>query len=473
ITGGFDVSACALLATNTVVILYGLHWSDAIPASPALESWFWHTNVLCWGLVIWCMSGRVVKKRDVGYALDWRGVERMDPPADELVAEIYDAAGGVEDANALMHQLMAARDLSDIEATHPRLGRFARTIATQDAGFNARRVARGQAVFLKHVPINVAALCVASLPEAYVMERSGAVLGRTRRLRYPQAVRRVIETAQFVLHVVEEGGLDPCQPSGGRLGRGRIAILRVRLMHAAIRYLLRNPRPARPDDPDDAQLYEVDPVRGAWTHDGATYDWAPINQLEMLYTLHCFCWVTLRAMRQTGMSVSQQDAEDYVYFWNVVGRLMGIEPSLLPATPDEAERSFEVIKAAGRGASADGKALTKSAMRVMARMIREKTPLGRWDMRITRAYMEDFLDDATLEDLGLRVVPLWSNLAPLLFVRLLNAFMGVMDWLGEPFPPLQRVNALIGVRVLGYYTKHQSDQGLAFDLPESLKRRAR
>ena len=116
----------------------------------------------------------------------------------------------------------------------------------------------------------------------------------------------------------------------------------------------------------------------------------------MLYTLHCFCWVTPRAMRQTGMWVSQQDAEDYVYFWDVVGRLMGIEPSLLPATPDEAERSFEVIKAAGRGASADGKALTRSAMRVMARMIRQKTLLGRWDMRITRAYMEDFLDDATL-----------------------------------------------------------------------------
>ena len=73
------------------------------------------------------------------------------------------------------------------------------------------------------------------------------------------------------------------------------------------------------------------------------------------------------------MTVSQQDAEDYVYFWNVVGRLMGID--LAPAgDAGEAERSFEVIKAAGQGASADGRALTKSAMRVMARMIQDKTP---------------------------------------------------------------------------------------------------
>ena len=86
--------------------------------------------------------------------------------------------------------------------------------------------------------------------------------------------------------------------------------------------------------------------------------------------------------------------------------------------------------------------------------------------------MEDFLDDSTLEQLGLRVVPLWSNLAPLVFVRLLNAFMGMMDWLGEPFPFLQRVNAKIGVRMLDYYTKHQSDQDLAFYLPQSLKNRA-
>ena len=57
-------------------------------------------------------------------------------------------------------------------------------------------------------------------------------------------------------------------------------------MHAAIRYLILNPRPAAPDDPTDEQLYHVDPVRSAWTHDGETYDWAPINQLEMLFTLH-------------------------------------------------------------------------------------------------------------------------------------------------------------------------------------------
>ena len=84
-------------------------------------------------------------------------------------------------------------------------------------GFNAQRVARGQEVFLTRAHQR-GALCIASLPEAYLMERSGAVLKADAPTKYPQAVRRVIETAQFVLHVVEEGGLDPCDAAGAHFG---------------------------------------------------------------------------------------------------------------------------------------------------------------------------------------------------------------------------------------------------------------
>ena len=41
-------------------------------------------------------------------------------------------------------------------------------------------------------------------------------------------------------------------------------------MSAAIRYLLRNPPPRGPMIQKTARLQEGDPVRSAWTHDGAT-----------------------------------------------------------------------------------------------------------------------------------------------------------------------------------------------------------
>ena len=205
------------------------------------------------------------------------------------------AAPVASTCGASRHQLMAARDLSDIEDAHPRLGEFARD-RHAIVDFNAQRVARGQEVFLKHVPINMAALCIASLPEAYLMERSGAVLGRTRRLKYPQAVRRVIE--------LRSSSCTSSRKVGWILRCGRCALRpRPRSDPACSAHacgdpvLVLNPRPAATTPPTNSSITSI--RAQCWTHDGEETT-GLINQLEMLFTLHCFCWVTLRAMRQAG-----------------------------------------------------------------------------------------------------------------------------------------------------------------------------
>ena len=93
-------------------------------------------------------------------------------------------------------------------------------------------------MFLRYGLTSFGILACASLPECYVLRDVAAVLGTTQRLD-AHARRRIFETAMMVLAVMAEGGL---APGGG----GIRVVQKVRLMHAAVRYLILSPPPRRP-----------------------------------------------------------------------------------------------------------------------------------------------------------------------------------------------------------------------------------
>ena len=57
----------------------------------------------------------------------------------------------------------------------------------------------------------------------------------------------------------------------------------------------------------------------------------------MVYTLMTFSHVVLRSVELLGIVPDRQKFEDYIYAWNVAGRLLGVRPELLPANRVEAE----------------------------------------------------------------------------------------------------------------------------------------
>ena len=121
-----------------------------------------------------------------------------------------------------------------------------------------------------------------------------------------QTPRRLNETSRFVQAVTAPGGL--------RIGQDGFAIaLRVRMIHARIRHLIRQSGRWRPE---------------RWG--------APINQHDMLATNLLFSSVLLAGLRQLGFQLDRDEAEDYMHLWRVVGWLIGVHPELLPATEAEA-----------------------------------------------------------------------------------------------------------------------------------------
>jgi len=90
-------------------------------------------------------------------------------------------------------------------------------------------------VFQDHIFSGIMILGCASLPTTYVCQPDTKVLGFTRRL-IDDAQRRLVETAQMVTDVMGEGGL--IIQNGKLAGKGIQSILKIRLIHAAVRHMM-------------------------------------------------------------------------------------------------------------------------------------------------------------------------------------------------------------------------------------------
>jgi hypothetical protein len=119
------------------------------------------------------------------------------------------------------------------------------------------------------------------------------VLGLTARLE-TDAKRRLNETAQFHLDVMEPGGLEYG-------AHGFSDVRHVRLMHAAVRWLIEH-------DP----RAEWDPAWGT-----------PINQEDLLETLLTFTEIVFEVFDRTGIIYTEDEANHYLHAWSVIGFHLG------------------------------------------------------------------------------------------------------------------------------------------------------
>jgi hypothetical protein len=165
------------------------------------------------------------------------------------------------------------------------------------------------------------ALYGGSLPTAYACGQGAEVLQMTARLE-TDARRRLNETAQFLLDVMRPGGMEPG-------GAGYTAARRVRLMHAAVRWLILH-RPGLKWDTPRLGL--------------------PLNQEDLLNTVLTFTEVVLEVFDRTGVGYTDDDSADHIHLWSFVGYLLGIQEDLLPLDRESTQalmahvRSFHFLK---------------------------------------------------------------------------------------------------------------------------------
>jgi hypothetical protein len=269
-----------------------------------------------------------------------------DPMADEVVAE-HVAHQQLHDPRRLVGDI-AAHLVLPPERRSPPIERYFAEEPPLPSWADAALMAQGASFFdLYGLAIGSALFC-ASLPEAYAAARGARTLALTAQM-VTDPVRRVNETAQMVFNTVAKGGLD--RPAGP----GYQDIRRVRLMHAAVRYLILN-------DPTVAKTTSDTPGRSWDTTLGI-----PVNQEDLLGTLLTFTTVPFRVLQRQGLGYDDSGAAAYLHTWCVAGALLGIDPDLLPLSLDEAWELEALIKRRQHRPSADAVMLGTSLRDALAR----------------------------------------------------------------------------------------------------------
>jgi len=163
-----------------------------------------------------------------------------DPLADSTVKAVFDK-GTVAAVNELLTRLVRNDDIP-AGPWPPQLADYLRASEQLPSWADHTLIRLGETVFLRYGLTSFGILACASLPECYVLRDVAAVLGTTQRLD-AHARRRIFETAMMVLSVMAEGGLAPH-------GSGIRIVQKVRLMHAAVRYLILTPPTAAAGPPN-------------------------------------------------------------------------------------------------------------------------------------------------------------------------------------------------------------------------------
>lgn len=185
-----------------------------------------------------------------------------------------------------------------------------------------QRLIPASQVFEKYTTEILTVLGLYSLPYCYAGANGARVLVQSRKIMEEPATR-LADTARFVFDVCQRDAFSAT-------GRGLVAILKVRLLHAAARHY------ASP----------------------AISDETPVNQEDMVGTMLAFSLILVRGLRKMGVQLSDVEVIHYYELWKVVGRLLGIAPGCIPETIRAASVRDREIRRREFRRSPEGVALT-------------------------------------------------------------------------------------------------------------------
>lgn len=133
----------------------------------------------------------------------------------------------------------------------------------------------------------------------------------TGRLR-DQGVRRLQQNNRHMVEIFLPGGMEP-------YGDGWRLSFRIRLVHAQVRYLLKNSR--------------------EWDTDVLGI---PLSAAHVGYAITAFSARLLKHMRSLGAKFSEEEAASFMATWRYSGLLMGIPESILFHGEDDALKLYEI-----------------------------------------------------------------------------------------------------------------------------------
>ena len=250
-----------------------------------------------------------------------------DPQADEFIRYAFSDAARKQ----LLQQWMGGKSgvghLNSLQNNFPGFSFIYKAKYLPDWA-QPRLMKTGSAFFARHSEIIMSLLGLLSLPYCYTAANGAMVLYLSELIR-KQTTKRLYDTAVFVWEVMGPNAF-------GDDGNAYEEILKVRMMHAAVRY---------------------------YTQESGKWDAAwglPINQEDMAGTNLSFSLIVIRGLRMLGYSVSQEDQAAFMHIWAVVGYLTGLDKDLIPDNSKTAQQLDAAIKRRQFRVSVHGQQLTQS-----------------------------------------------------------------------------------------------------------------
>lgn len=255
-----------------------------------------------------------------------------DPLADNAVRTIFEA-GEIGAVNQMMRTLVENDDVLPASLP-PVIQDFLTQSGTLPGWVDPAKIEAGEKLFWLYGPSIVTSLLCYSLPACYLGHRGVRALALTGRL-YTNPLRRVMQTAQMVIDVMQSGGVAPG-------ARGIRTTQKVRLMHAGVRYQIG--------------------VHAQW--DTAAFG-VPVDQEDMAGTLLTFSWVCIDGLRKMGFEITDEQADGYLHCWNIVGHVLGIREELLTRDMQDAGALMHAIQRRQYGPSEDGVYMNTALLNMM------------------------------------------------------------------------------------------------------------
>ncbi|WP_224367371.1 oxygenase MpaB family protein [Hyalangium versicolor] len=351
-----------------------------------------------------------------------------DPRVDALIAE-HIATRGPESLDHLLRELFHSQRMPEADS----LVRSYLTELPQTELVERDVVARGQHLFSLYGPEVLMILGSYSLPLAYAAGHGVQVVYRSRRLK-EDPIRRLCDTAQMVVNVMQPGELEEG-------GVGWLATRKVRLIHALVRRRV--------------QLDVDAPWRAEWG--------LPINQEDQAGTLLTFSIATLRGLRRMGARMTLAEADAYIKAWSAVGRLLGVDPSLLPSSEEEATLLAMQIGERQVRPTPEGRQLTAQLLGSVQTLF----PVSGYATSLTHFFLQDTVfgkDVAAALDLPKAN---WTRWLVTVRAAQKRTFLGWLDWV----PGARRRRSWVARQFAQRMILHKRpDADTPFEVPPTLRR---
>jgi hypothetical protein len=348
-----------------------------------------------------------------------------DPPADRIMAALT-VQDQIDSVNHLMRDLVR-NDVLPPDAMSPVVRDYFETTDDLPSWADEEQLRAGQEFFNRFGPQIALVLNTYSLPMCYTAAKGVQVLYRTAQM-YTNPRRRIVETSQMIIDVMQAGGL-------ARGGYGVRSAQKVRLMHAGVRYLLLK-------------------------HDWNSAWGVPINQEDLAGTLVSFSAMVLDGLMKLGVDVTAAERDAYVHAWNVVGHILGLQAPLIPGNFDDAARLGQCIFDRQRGYTPEGEYLLKSLIECM-QYATPGTLFDGFPITLIRFFMGDELSDE------FHVPPTdWTRHV----MRPLQLLFSLSDDTGDVIQPVARLSEMFGRKLLeGYCFMDRGGERHSFNIPTQLR----